>query len=112
MENLSTETFMQFVTGNEYVVVLFDAPWDAAGGASIRPRLEQAAGHYAGQVQFGEVDVQEQVELARSVGVLNVPAVGYYRGGNLVGIFIGATQDVNANTSALLAGSEICSNKP
>ena len=48
----------------------------------------------AGRVNFGEVDCDNDPELAKSIPILNVPSVAYYWDGKLVGTLIGANQNV------------------
>jgi thioredoxin-like negative regulator of GroEL len=45
-------------------------------------------------VNFGEVDCDADGELAKSIPVLNVPLVAYYRRGQLVAALIGNEQNV------------------
>jgi hypothetical protein len=44
----------------------------------------EAEKELGGRANFGEVDVDRDMELVKSVRLLNVPTVGYYRDGQLV----------------------------
>lgn len=61
----------------------------------------------AGHVNFGEVDCGREAELAKSIRVLNVPAVAYYLDGNLVGVLVGARQNIRGRLERLLHGEQI-----
>ena len=104
---LSSATYRDFIERNEFGVVLFDAPWDVGGAKAIRPLLQSILQTYSDRVRFGEVDIDECQDVAASVRLLNIPTLGYYRGGNLTGLFIGQAQDVSARIAALLAGKKL-----
>lgn len=59
------------------------------------------------RVQFGEVDIDKHQDIASSVQLLNIPAVTYYRKGELIELAIGQTQDIPARIEALLAGPKL-----
>lgn len=61
----------------------------------------------ADRVNFGEVDCDSDPELAKSIPILNVPAVAYYQGGKLVGAVIGPGQNVQLRLKRLLHGDLI-----
>jgi len=46
------------------------------------------------RANFGEVDLDRDMELAKSVSLLNVPTAGYYRDGQLVALMTGCRQNV------------------
>ena len=103
---VSEDEYESFLRENEYVVVLFHAPWDG-GGTLIRPRFEKAAEALGGRVHFGEVNVDEATFAAKSIPILNVPTVAYFKDGQLIAALVGATQDVAARTQAVLDGKRI-----
>lgn len=51
---------------------------------------------------FGEVEIDRNMELAKSVQLLNVPAVAYYRHGQLVALLIGSRQNVRGRLERLM----------
>jgi thioredoxin-like negative regulator of GroEL len=59
------------------------------------------------QVNFGEVDCDRDRELAKSIPVLNVPTVAYYRDGGLIVALIGAQQNIRARLERVLRGEPI-----
>jgi hypothetical protein len=59
------------------------------------------------QANLAEIACDANVELAKSIPVLNVPLVTYYRHGKLVAALIGADQNVLARTVRVLRGEKI-----
>lgn len=57
--------------------------------------------------QLGEVDCDRDIELAKSVRPLNVPAVAYYLDGKLVTVLTGFRQNVRGRLERLLRGKQI-----
>lgn len=104
---LSDERYEPFLREREYAVILFDASWDVGPGSAIQCRFERAARAFAGRVNFGEVDCDEQARVATSIPVVNVPTVAYYKDGQLIAALVSAMQDVTARTQAMLDGKRI-----
>jgi thioredoxin 1 len=107
IHRVSEDEYESFLREKEYAVVLFDAPWDVGPGALIRPRFEKAAKAFHGRVNFGEVNCDELVRVARSIRLANVPTVAYYKDGQLLAALVSAQQDVTARTRAMLDGKRI-----
>jgi len=55
-------------------------------------------------VNFGEVGCDSNPELAKSIPILNVPSVAYYRDGKLVPALISASQNVRLHLEYILRG--------
>jgi len=102
IRRVSGQEYEAFLAERIWAVVLFDAPWDIGPGAMIRPRFERAQRAFGKQASFAQVNCDEEHDLARTLGLLNLPTVAYYRSGVLVAALIGAQQDVRARTSALI----------
>jgi thioredoxin-like negative regulator of GroEL len=96
-----------FVAEKPAAAIHFDANWDAKYRAVIRSAMVDAEQALADRVNFGEVDCDRDPELAKSIPILNVPSVAYYRGGKLVGALIGAGQDVRVHLERVLRGDPI-----
>jgi thioredoxin 1 len=107
IRGVSEDEYESFLREKEYAVVLFDAAWDVGPGLAIRPRFERAAREFADRVNFGVIDCDEQVRVAISTAVVNVPTVAYYKGGRLIATLVGGVQDVTARTRAMLDGKRI-----
>ncbi|MDR3620979.1 MAG: protein disulfide isomerase family protein [Paludisphaera borealis] len=103
---ISADEFESFLRESEYAVVLFDASWNAASKEEFRPRFEAASETYADRVVFGEIDCDDSVEIARSVPIVNLPTVAYYRRGGLIAALVGY-QNVTSLAQALIEGKPI-----
>jgi len=83
------------------------ASWDAKYRAITRGSMSDAQQALAERVNFGEVDCDNDPDLAKSIPILNVPSVSYYRDGKLVGAVVGAGQDVRLHLERVLRGDPI-----
>jgi Thioredoxin len=114
---LSVKTMnMRLLTGTEVeafigakpaAAIHFDAEWDTNYRTIVRRKMEEARQALGEQVNFGEVDCDLEAELAKSVPVLNVPSVAYYRNGVLIAALIGTEQDVRGGLERILRGESI-----
>jgi thioredoxin-like negative regulator of GroEL len=59
------------------------------------------------RANFGEVDVDRDMELAKSLRLLNVPTVAYYRNGQLVALLTGCRQNVRSRLERVMRGEAI-----
>jgi len=87
---LLTGTEVQaFIAAKPAAAIHLDAEWDTNYRTIVRHKMEEAEQALGDQVNFGEVDCDLVPELARSVPVLNVPSVAYYRKGKLIAVLVG-----------------------
>ncbi|MCA9033265.1 MAG: thioredoxin family protein [Planctomycetaceae bacterium] len=103
---ITTAEYDNFLRSKPYAVLLFDAPWNATG-KPLRPRFEFANCEFGDQVNFAEVNTDEEMDLARAVKIEGVPSVAFYRNGVLVAAYLGASQDASAQTRALISGDDV-----
>jgi thioredoxin-like negative regulator of GroEL len=102
MRPLNSGDFAAFVAARTTAVVHFDAEWDVSGRAATRQKMAEAEQVLGEQVNFGEVHCDRDTELARSIPVLNVPLVAYYREGKLIAALSGAGQNVRGRLERIL----------
>jgi thioredoxin-like negative regulator of GroEL len=107
IRQLTIRDYEVFVRQKPAAAVHFDAEWDVSHRAIIRLRMSEAEDVLADHVNFGEVDCDREVELAKSVRVLNLPTVAYYWNGNLAGALVGARQNILGRLERLLRGEVI-----
>jgi hypothetical protein len=69
--------------------------------------MSEASDVLGEHVNFGEVDWDHEVELAKSFRVLSVPTVAYYLDGTLAGVLVGARQNILGRLEHLLRGQQI-----
>jgi hypothetical protein len=106
---LCRDIYERFIHDNRFATVLFDAPtWNttykqtSSDFQSIADKLGQLAA-------FGFVDVDDpsMVEICRTIPVVNVPLIAYYKDGKLIKGIVGVGQDVAGRIRAVAAGYPI-----
>lgn len=83
------------------VVIHLDAAWNGHR-VSMRAEIQHAAEVFGNSAWFGEVDVDAEMDLARSLKLANVPSVAYFRDGRLVEVRVGLKQGVIERVELLL----------
>ena len=105
--HITEANYLQFLRQHEFAVILWDADWDVASHQKFWRVFEQAARQFGTRVSFGEVDIEKTTDLVSSISILNVPAISYYRNGQVVKVLIGAERDLTPRIQALLHGLSI-----
>ena len=79
--NICKENFQEEVVNSEKPVLLdFWAPW-CGPCQMLGPVMENLAAQYEGKALIAKVDVDEEPELARRFGVMNIPTVVFLKQG-------------------------------
>lgn len=87
---LTEANFPTEVTGSEGLVLVdFWASWCMPCRA-IAPSIEELAGEYEGRVKVAKLDVDENTQLAAAYGVMSIPTLLLFRGGEVVDRVVGA----------------------
>ncbi len=73
---------------SEPVVVDFYADW-CPPCKMMEPVVEQLAEEFAGKVKIGELNTDENQEIAIRYGIMGIPTLGMFRGGRLVDRMVG-----------------------
>ena len=107
VQKLSRDNYEDFVRQKRAAAVHFDADWDVGYRPIARRRMGEASDVLGEHVNFGDVDWDHEVELAKSFRVLSVPTVAYYLDGTLVGVLVGAQQNILGRLERLLRGQQI-----
>lgn len=71
------------------VVVDFWAPW-CGPCRLVGPTIEELAKEYEGKVKVGKMNVDENQETAGTFGIMSIPTVMVFKGGQPVKAIIGA----------------------
>jgi hypothetical protein len=82
MTELTGATFWPFVKGQSYVVCQFWAPWGKAYDVPLLERLSDCLSEYGSSIVSGRLSVDEAPEFATELSLLNLPAIGYFKGGS------------------------------
>ncbi len=105
MANIFTDSnFQQEVLNSELpVVVDFYADW-CGPCKMIGPVVEQLAEAYAGKIKVGKVNVDENMELASKYRIMSIPAIMFFKNGEVQDQIIGAVPkaQIEAKFQALL----------
>ena len=89
---VTAETFEREVLRSDLpVVVDFWADW-CVPCRMVTPVLEELADVYAGRLRFVAVDTEAEPELSRWYGVLSIPTLYVFHGGELVRTLVGARE--------------------
>ncbi|NLI72779.1 MAG: thioredoxin [Bacteroidales bacterium] len=73
------------------VVVDFWAEW-CGPCRLIGPIIEELAEEYAGKVEIGKMNVDENVDTPNEYGIRNIPTVLFFKDGEVVDKQVGASQ--------------------
>ncbi len=89
----------EIIESDQPCLVDFWAPW-CGPCLMMGPALEKIAEDYAGKAKVGKVNVDENGELATKYGIRSIPALMFFKGGEVVAQVIGV-QTEGALTSQL-----------
>ncbi len=89
-ENFKTDV----LESKEPVVVDFWAPW-CGPCRIVSPIIEELAKDYEGKVKVGKLNVDENPQTAQTYGVMSIPSVLFFKGGQPVKTMVGAQPKEN-----------------
>jgi len=89
VQDLKTATFADTIGKEPLVLVDFWAVW-CGPCRMVSPTIDLLAEEYAGKVTVGKLNVDEEQEIAIRYGVMSIPTVILFRGGEEAGRLVGA----------------------
>ena len=90
MEQINTEKFDELLKGDKPVVCDFFATW-CGPCKMLAPVMEEVSRELEDNAVFVKVDIDENMELARRYGVMSIPLVAVFKGGEEVAKSLGYT---------------------
>lgn len=91
---ITSENFESYKTGELPLVVDLWATW-CGPCRMLAPIISELAEQYAGRIVVGKCDVEENDDIAMEFGVRNIPTILFFKNGQLVDKFVGATNKAN-----------------
>ena len=100
---ITKETFEQLLQSELPLVIDFWAEWCGPCRA-ISPIIEELAEEYAGKVNIGKCDIEENDDIVMKYAVRNVPTIVFVKDGQLVDRQVGSCKkaDLEAKIAKLL----------
>ena len=100
---ITTENFENYKNGDLPLVVDLWATW-CGPCKMVAPIISELAADYDGKIVVGKCDVEENDELAAQFGVRTIPTLLFFKNGEVVDKFVGATNKatLDAKFQALL----------
>ncbi|QUB47715.1 thioredoxin [Prevotella sp. oral taxon 475] len=100
---ITTENFENYKNGDLPLVVDLWATW-CGPCKMVAPIISELAADYDGKIVVGKCDVEENDELAAQFGVRTIPTILFFKNGEVVDKFVGATNKatLDAKFQALL----------
>ena len=89
VKHFKTADFVQTVGNEPLVMVDFWADW-CGPCKMLSPVIEEIGAQYQGRALVGKVNVDEEPELARQFGVMQIPTVVFLKDGKEVARKVGA----------------------
>ena len=90
VQHFNDSDFAQEVLASDVpVMVDFYADW-CGPCRMVAPIVEELAGEYAGKVNIGKINVDENPNTAKQYNVMSIPTILFIKGGKVVDQVIGA----------------------
>ncbi len=84
LHQINNANFETSIKNNEVVLIDFYADWCGPCQA-LHPTLEKIATEFEGKAHIAKVNVDQSPELSAKFGVRSIPALFYFKNGELVG---------------------------
>lgn len=88
-QTVTDSTFLSFISSPNLTVIDFWAVW-CAPCRFVSPIIEELAKQYAGRVNFGKLNVDENQMTSARFGIRSIPTIMLFKNGKPVDAVIGA----------------------
>lgn len=83
VEKINSEKFNELLKGDKTVVCDFFADW-CGPCKMLAPVIDKCSEKFADKAVFVKVNVDESFDLAAKYGIMSIPLVGVFKGGEMV----------------------------
>ena len=87
---ITSENVESLKNGAQPLVVDFWATW-CGPCRMVAPIIAELAEEYDGKIVVGKCDVEENDDIAAEMGIRNIPTILFFKNGQLVDKFVGAS---------------------
>lgn len=87
--NINESNYKELLAGDKPVVIDFWATW-CGPCRMVSPIIDELATEYEGRAVIGKCDVEESNDIAMEYSIRNIPAVLFFKNGQLVDKQIGS----------------------
>ena len=88
-KEITDANFQELLAEGKPLVVDFWAPW-CGPCKMIAPIFDELAAEYEGRIIAGKVNVDDNDETCAAYGIMNIPTILFFKGGELVHRQVGA----------------------
>ncbi len=88
-KEITDANFQELLAEGKPLVVDFWAPW-CGPCKMIAPIFDELAAEYEGRIIAGKVNVDDNDETCATYGIMNIPTILFFKGGELVHRQVGA----------------------
>lgn len=88
-KEITDANFQELLAEGKPLVVDFWAPW-CGPCKMISPIIDELAEEYEGRIIVGKVNVDDNDETCAAYGIMNIPTILFFKGGELVHRQVGA----------------------
>lgn len=90
MKNLNSKEYYEMVQSDKLSVIKMGAIW--CGPCRVLAPILEGVSQKFDDVNFGEIDVDSQQEIAREQGIRSVPTIIFFKKGEIVERLVGLQQ--------------------
>lgn len=90
MENLDSKNYYELIKSDKLSVIKYGASW--CGPCRVLVPILESVSQKFDDVNFGEIDVDSQQEIAREQGIRSVPTIIFFKNGEIVDRLVGLQQ--------------------
>ena len=83
VKEINTQEFDELLKGERTVVVDFFATW-CGPCKMLAPVMEKCSEKFDGKAEFVKIDIDENMDVAARYGIMSIPLVGVFKGGEMV----------------------------